>query len=380
MASWFDRLPKKPLTAILPWLLEKGCPPIQYRTLTEILDRPAHDPAVQRAREGAANYKPAVTIARAQKESGVWLDKVLDFEVPNPSRKRGPGMVNQFLALVEQAWDSEHPIVHCSAMRLMTYLHEDSISDLFELKGYAGTNPAATLSIRRGLRVIAAALLARCGYVADDELRRAAARVLEELDDQYPEHGEPNLYDGTVEIEEGDSKATLRVIREGAHVPDMFLFYLLSFHPVFSATDRARRIVRRVVEHLMRGDPITRRARQANGRIWVKLCDLPIATWTQADYEAGRIGFLLHDLELLARLGLLPSVPKALELLDWVLSLQDAGDGVFRHDAGLEKHVTRSQYHYFPIEDSWRGKHKKYTDFTFRACLILRELQRRCPA
>ena len=33
MTSWLDRLKKNPID----WLLEKSCPPIQYRALTEIL-------------------------------------------------------------------------------------------------------------------------------------------------------------------------------------------------------------------------------------------------------------------------------------------------------------------------------------------------------
>jgi len=67
-----------------------------------------------------------------------------------------------------------------------------------------------------------------------------------------------------------------------------------------------------------------------------------------------------------------------LELLDWVVSLQK-DDGVWRVDDHIEKSVSRSQYHYFPLEESWRGKHKKYTDVTFRVLLILRLLDRTCP-
>ena len=76
MPSWLERLKADPVD----WLLEKACPTIRFRTLVEILDRPHDDPDVYKAREEANNYKPAVTISRLQKESGTWLDKILEFE------------------------------------------------------------------------------------------------------------------------------------------------------------------------------------------------------------------------------------------------------------------------------------------------------------
>jgi hypothetical protein len=372
MSSWLERLKKNPTD----WLLEKSCPPLQYRTLTEILDRPQTDPAVMRAREGANNFKPAVTISRAQKESGIWLDKVIEFEAPNNSRNRGPGMVNQFLALLEFGWDRSHPIVHCSAERLFRYLAEDPEADLFELKGYAGTNKASNVTIRRSLSVISAALLARGGYADDPNVGAVAERVLAELSQQYPENGAPDLYDGTMTVEE---EGTYRRIRPGMHIPDMFLYYLLAFHPRFTADASARAVLQRVTDHLLQGDEIPMRVREAEGRRFLRLVDLHIGNWNEAEYGQGRIGFLLHDLELLARTGTLADSPKAMRLLDWLLSLQDPADGVFRADPQIEKVMSRSQYHYFPLEDSWRGKHKKYTDVTFRTMLILRCLDRTSP-
>lgn len=370
MARWLDRLKKDPT----PWLLEKSCPPIRFRTLTEILGKAENDPAVVQAREGANNFEPAIKIARAQKETGVWLDKILEFEAPNNSRHRGPGMVNQFLALVDFGWDHTHPIIHCSAEKLFRFIAEDPQTDLFELKGYAGTNPAANAAIRRSLSVIAGALLSRAGYAGDANVCAVADRVLAELEAQYPASGEAKIFDGTVEVIENEAPVTYRRILPGAHVPDMFLYYFIAFHPRFTRDAKAREVVRRVTAHLFKGDSIPLRVREAEGKRYLKLVDLHIGAWGQAEYGAGRIGFLLHDLEMLARAGVLTQFPKAVELLEWLLSLQDESDGVFRADPVIEKVLSRSQYHYFPLEDSWRGKHKKYTDVTFRVLLILKSL------
>lgn len=374
MASWLDRLKTQPLD----WLREKSCPPVLARVLTEVFDRPSDDPEVAKARNGAFNYKNAVTISRNQQETGTWLNKVLEFEVPNNSRNRGPGMVNQFLALVEYGWDPTHPIIHSSAGRMLRYVVEDMTADLFEMKGYAGTNKDATREILQTLAVISAASLSRAGYGDEPSVVAVAERVLGELGEQYPTGGEPDLFDGQIEIaEESKDDGIYRVVKPGHHIPDMFLFYLMAWHPVFH-TDGARVVVKRVVDHMMKGDEIALRLREAAGKRYIKLVDLHISQWGRDEFADKRLGFLLHDLELLARTGTLTRSDKAVELLDWVVSLQE-DDGVWRVDDHIEKAVSRSQYHYFPLEESWRGKHKKYTDVTFRVLLILRLLDRTCP-
>jgi hypothetical protein len=376
MATWLDRLKKNPTD----WLLEKACPPIVHRVLVEVLERPATDLHVKSAREGAFNFKNAVSISRTQQESGVWLDKVLEFEPPNPSRKRGPGMVNQVLALVEYGWDATHPIIHCSADRLLRYCRQDSTADLYELKGYAGSNPKGNQLIQAALAVISAAVLSRAGYGDDPAVKAVVASVMKDLEEHYPGGTtRPNLYDGTLTIaEESKDDGEYRLLRPGHHCPDMFLYYLMAFNPEF-ATERGRQIARRVSDALFLGDELPHRIREVQGKRFLKLTDLSIGHWDQADYEQGRVSFLLHDLELLARTGTLVHYEKALRLLDWLIGLGDAEDGVIRLESEIEKHLSRSQYHYFPLEESWRGKHKRFSDVTFRVLLILKILDETSP-
>ena len=59
MGKWLDRQTADPT----PWLMDKACPAIRLRLLTEIGDRPLDDPDVVLLREEAYNYKPAYTIA-----------------------------------------------------------------------------------------------------------------------------------------------------------------------------------------------------------------------------------------------------------------------------------------------------------------------------
>ena len=99
---------------------------------------------MQRAKERVYAYEPAVSISRSQQPVGTWLDKVLDFEAPNTTRKRGPGMVNQFLALVEYGWELSHPILHCSEQLLFQYLDPEAQVELYELNAYRVHKPSRT--------------------------------------------------------------------------------------------------------------------------------------------------------------------------------------------------------------------------------------------
>jgi hypothetical protein len=372
MGRWLDRLP----TNSTRWLLERACPPLRLRTLLEVLDRPADDWDVSRAREGVNQFPPAVAVGRLQSENGVWLGKLLDFEPPNFSRKKGPGTVNQFLYLVECGWDLTHPICHCSGLMLEQLLDAKNGADLHELKGYLGEKPGLEAVMRGFLSRVAAALLARAGKADDPRIDAVGEALLDRLEVQYADPAAPPVYGDVVEIEEGDLKVPYRRMADGAIPVDHFTLYLLAYWRGAQATPRARKITANAVRHLFEAPHETPKLLiESDGKRLLKLRIPQIADWPQERYADRRLGFLLHDLELLARTGTLTAHAKPMALLDWVISLVDA-EGVLHADAAIEKFCTRSIYHYFPLEDSWRGKHKKYTDATFRLALILKLLDR----
>ena len=60
-------------TVPLSWLFEAASPPIQYRTLTEVVPEAARDQErVAALRDEVLNYKEALAIVRKQKETGLW--------------------------------------------------------------------------------------------------------------------------------------------------------------------------------------------------------------------------------------------------------------------------------------------------------------------
>ncbi len=374
MGRWLASLKTDPTG----WLLDNACPPIRYRVLTEILGRPDDDPEVSRAREANYNYKPATRIAGQQQDSGVWHNALLAFEPPNSSRNRGPGMMSQVLALLEFGWKKDHPIIWRAADLLLRYVHLDPTADLFELRGICATNAAIEKHLRHMLARMSAAILCRAGYSADDRVKQRVEEILRDLDRLYTGDALSNLYtERTVTVpREEDGDRTLRILRDDAVVPDYPLLTLLAFSEGAADGALRRSVLGKVGAYMAAPQPAAFAAFDLGGKIIPKATDLLVRDQPK-DYfvREKRLGQLLQDLELLARTGLLERRPEWVSLLQWVVGMQD-GEGVFRADDVMDKGVSRLAYHYFPLEDSWRGRSKKYTDVAFRVLLILTILDR----
>ena len=75
--AWQTRLRANPT----PWLLEpQAHPAVRYRTLTELLDRPAGDPQVRAARAAIPTHPPVAELLAAQKRDGYWVKR--DYYLP----------------------------------------------------------------------------------------------------------------------------------------------------------------------------------------------------------------------------------------------------------------------------------------------------------
>lgn len=68
-ADWLARLNGDPL----PWLLDEAAPAVRHRALRELLDRPAGEPEVVRARAAAMATDPIAGILAAQHPEGWWV-------------------------------------------------------------------------------------------------------------------------------------------------------------------------------------------------------------------------------------------------------------------------------------------------------------------
>lgn len=371
MGSWLDRQKADPI----PWLMDKACPPIRFRIQTEIQGLPMDDVDVAATRNETYNYKPPYTISTSQSDDGTWFTSLAGFETLNLNRKKGPGTLSQYRALVEYGWGTDHPIVWRTSELLQGLLWQDPGVDLCELKGYCGGDPAVEAYLRRMLSQQALALLARSNFHDDIGVKRKTAELLDELDAFYQGDVHSKVYVGELtrekETEDGPVEEVCAVISPEAFRPEHWLFLLFGHNPVLKEDERAQDILSRIVSYMFSAPHPEVEVVEVGGKVFDRFMEFTIRNMDQDDYVREKlVGRLLQELELLARAGVLETVPKAVGLLEWLLSLQDE-DGVIRAEEYIEKAGHRLDYPYFPLEDNWRGKHKKFTDVTFRVLLIL---------
>ena len=371
MGQWLKRLRKDPTD----WLLEKSCPPIRYRLLTEIKKLGESDHDVSVARKEAYTYKPAQDISTRQSDDGTWFSSHLGFESLNVQRKRGPGMAAQYHALIEYGWTKDHPIIWRTSERLQALLWEDKNIDLLEQKGYCGGDPAVEQYLRRNLSWRALGLLSRGGFNDEAGVQRKSVEIVNTLDAFYSGDVESKLVVGTrtrpKETDEGIVDEVCTVLTCKAPLLDHALMLFFAWNEAARRSDAGRRVLARIVDYLFSRPPAPVPVVEVGGKVFDCDMDLLIRSLDRKDFEEGKqVGRLLQELEVLARCGLLLEVPKAVALLDWLIGLVD-DEGVVRADEWIEKHSHRVDYPYFPLEDNWRGKHKKFTDLTFRLMLVL---------
>src|SRR5262249_31133440 len=147
-----------------------------------------------------------------------------------------------------------------------------------------------------------------------------ADRLLDDLEAQYRDAAAPGLYDGSIEIPED---GVYRRVRPDALPPDMFTLYLLAFVPRIRDGARGRKVTAQVVRHLFATSGEPRLLVEVENRRILRLRLPRIFDFSRDAFAEHKLGFLLHDLELLARTGTLLEHPKAVDLLEWVLTLPD---------------------------------------------------------
>lgn len=376
MGRWTQRLKKDPTS----WLLDKSCPPIRYRTMTEITGLPESDIDVTRVRNECYNYKPAHTISTLQSDEGTWFNSHVGFEATNVPRRRGPGTASQYHALIEYGWRTDHPIVHRTAELFQQLLWEDPTVDLLELKGYCGGDPAVESYLRRHLSWRALALLSRSGFSEEPGVQRKTRDLIGILDKFYDGDFVARLAPSKLirkkETDEGPVDEECTVMTTEVPIPDHVLWLILAHNNEFRTSPVGKKLIERLTDHILEYPAPPVPVVEVAGKVFDRDMDLSIRTLGIEDYKNRKlVGRLLQELEILARCGVLERSPKAIELLEWLIGLQD-DEGVVRADEFIEKHVHRIDYPYFPLEDNWRGKHKKFTDLTFRLFLILTIMDR----
>lgn len=332
---------------------------IQYRAITEIAgltdERTKYD-SIPLA------YRPALTLAAAQRADGLWSDTMLatpDGKAAAPFE--GVGTINAVRRLVEYGWDRETPPVHHARRILFRLLAEDNDPNfLYEFRGKGRMELDLVKHGRLVLREAAAAALAHAGFEADPRLRGAAHRILDRATNylRSPLSQKPWVRVGN-----------RQVLSPDATPPSLNALQMLAFMPVFCHENRTQ------VDHLYAylAQPLPRQeSAQAIGSEIVDQPHLVLGDWLpHRNALEADVPMALLWLELMARLRFLGRNENWTRLFDRFLDDRDR-NGVWHPHKGSSAPASTSPlvWHAFPL--SGTGTDQRLADVTFRIGLIAR--------
>jgi len=323
------------------------------------------DPARLDALRGEAEHAPAVkSIARKQKDTGIWGGNLLGVSPSKAAGIKDVGTIPQFRRLLELGLPRDDRAMRLAGRVLFRLLsRDDDPKLLFEYGKLTAAEQGAEPWIRVVLREAAAAALAHGGHGEDPRVRGAAHKILNEVSTFVRGELAENPF-----VKSGGSW----VLNPQAYPPTIFSVTLFAFLPAIQR-ERAG-LVERLGQYLSAPAPKKSFAvlvgKKAFKPTFVLLGDpLHVSAGGQAD----DLPFALLWMELLARLGVLQHSASAGRL--WARLLKECDrDGVWRPKnlRTTPKGATPWSYHAFPLEAETRHTESRQTDVTFRMALVAR--------
>ncbi len=362
MTDWKSSLRADPT----PWLLETACAPIRYRVLTEILDRSREEPDVQRAKQEALAYPPALKLQRTQRKDGTWGGAI---HAGDPKRFQA-SIENGLSMLYEYGWTRDTKPVRQGAALLRSYLTGKKDLKFFEFAKVVKGDERRERYYRWFLRTLSLGLLLRGGY-QDDRSRLAVLELLEYCSGFVDD---PVSRNPTEEI--GASHPLIRAAawkHDYPFLPDFHLTRVFAESPWLLDGELAKMRLKKIYDYVMsetyqRLAPELGLARTAKGSF---LKGGGIRVRPVDDYQKhGNLDELLVALELLARLGLINRYPLLMSHLEWIHA-QQAKDGRWNFPGKLLNENSRWTA-LLRLEKDWRSPSRKEADITFRMLLILK--------
>ena len=360
----------------LSWLSEAASTPIQYRAMAEVVPAGAQDPArLEALRAAVLEYKPALAIARKQKDTGLWGGNLL---APGSNKAYGwkeTGTVYRYRHLLELGWPADHRALRLADRFLFQLFSRLEPHDpdpglaararalLAEFERPAKSDPGLARWARQLGREAAGAALARGAHAEDPRLRGVAHRIASDvsqyLRSELAQKPFKKLHGKTV-------------LDPTATPPTVFAIEMLAFMPALQR-ERAG-VIERLRQYL--STPAAKRQYSVvAGKKLLKPL-FPILGDPLGADARGRvtdIPFALYWLELLARLGLLRHLPSATKVfLHFLAECDEQGIWSPKNLRALPPAKSPLTAHYFPLEGPGRSPAQRQTDVTFRLALVAR--------
>jgi hypothetical protein len=351
----------------LTWLLEHGGPSIRYRVLQDLAPEGYASPEVlAEAAEAVRSSRPAASIAKKQRPTGIWAGNIMGLAPSAAQGIRDVGTVAQYRRLLQLGWPADDRTFKLTTRVLFRLLSRDpDPALLFEFKKTVKDAPLTEAWVRNNLREAASTALAEAGFNIDPRLRGSAHRTASAISNflRSPEAEKPFVKVGQTYALHPEAypptwyslammASMPNLQRERAGFTERLGQYLAQPAPKRPVIIKFGKKTFRPA-HVLLGNPIKADARGVT-------TDIPLA---------------LHLINILARIDALHTAPTATRVL--VRLLKDCDDTGVWHPKNLRsqpKGADKASCHFFPLVPVDKTATSRQVDITFRLALTAKLL------
>ncbi len=363
MADWKSSLRGDPSEL----LLETGAPPIRYRVLKDILDKPEDDQDLKNAKADLEKYSPLLKITRMQRKDGGFGKKMLS----SSSKDWEKTMECCLTSLQEYGCDRGWKVVRNASKALKNLIKIKGEINYWEFKSQIKADKLRQYYYRWLLKIFALGMLSRFGYNQEVRVRDGVLEVLERVS---------NFVSDPIAKDPIETTGTYYPIikqeafREGfPFIPDYYTFLLFSNNDWLLNGEFAKIHLKKIFDYMLSQTyqslgPTLGMVKTAKG-YFQKGWGIEIRS---IDYylKHGSLDYLIILMDMFSKLGLINRYPILMNNMDWILRQQQK-DGAWNLD--ISYFSTKSKWsQYLRLERDWKSPRRKMADLTFRFLLILK--------
>lgn len=350
----------------LSWLTQHGSETIRLRALRELA--PPGQAGLDLMEAAVLESKPAVTVAKKQKDTGSWGGNLLGIKPSAREGIRDVGTIAQYRRLVQLGCPRTGRAFKLADRLLFRLLSRDEDPTLlFEYAKLGKDNPVVAEQLRDMGRQAATCALAEAGHMEDPRIRGAAHKIASAV----------SAFLRSDLSEKPFSKAGRTVIlHPEAHPPTWYSLAMIAAMPNLQR-ERAG-FTERLGQYLSLPAPKKNYVIQV-GKKALKPTAVLLGDPIEADARGNSrdLPLALLAIELLARIGAVASSASAERILTRLYGECD-DHGVWRPKrlTAAPKAVNPASYHFYPLHPENKAGDARLVDVTFRLALIAKLMGR----
>ncbi len=319
---------------------------------------------LQEAARSVVTSKPAMTITKKQKDTGVWAGNLLGLAASSATGIKDVGTIPQYRRLLQMGYPRDgRPFRLADRLLFRILSRDEDPALLFEYQKAAKATPGTAEWFRDYLREAATAALAEAGYMEDPRIRGSAHKIASAISSflRSPLAEKPLVKSG---------KSTS--LHPDAHPPTWYTLAMVAAMPNLQReragfTERLGQYLGGAAPKKSFNIPVGKKMLKSD----TVLLGCPIVA--DAKGQAKDIPLALHFIELLARIGSVHASPTATKVLARMYSECDEQGVWHPHNLRVSPKVgNKLSYHTYPLQEEVKSTEGRAVDVTFRLALIAR--------